>query len=474
MAPLNEKAQLLRRWLDDLPPIDEGAAAQVISANHDSIQARDDEGKDVNRHLEVYQDDSSNDGSSDSGKGPPNKNKKTSSLWLSTPTTLPTQTTSMVGPPVSATNTKIATGPTITSTMRPNPVQSTMRPSSVVESTSIVLSTEIATKTTWVSVPIVTTAPLLDPITSQPRKGIDQPTTTSATALPQVTGEREYEPSRHRNQSNNSLDETGEHALIAAGSIGAFILVCFVSWIIYRTLKKPGSSGPELWSKLRGRKSPDNEQGGMNSMQNAGYYGDEKIMLARSNTGRSQQTMMQRPMAPGSVVMIPAEEYATLTKNQALTLSDYNSTMRSRMPDAYFNQSELARQPSDAYDPAQRQAYRASDLSSLSSGFGDGDIIVPESALKPPPQPSNMTLQPPAAAGRFSWMSRRAGERDTVYTATSEDRPARYRSVNSWVNQQMGRIKRADERKQPDDGTPPVPGIPNPATSSHLTPAESR
>lgn len=144
MAPLNEKAQLLRRWLDDLPPIDEGAAAQVISANHDSIQARDDEGKDVNRHLEVYQDDSSNDGSSDSGKGPPNKNKKTSSLWLSTPTTLPTQTTSMVGPPVSATNTKIATGPTITSTMRPNPVQSTMRPSSVVESTSIVLSTEVS------------------------------------------------------------------------------------------------------------------------------------------------------------------------------------------------------------------------------------------------------------------------------------------------------------------------------------------
>ncbi|KAK8058867.1 hypothetical protein PG994_009315 [Apiospora phragmitis] len=481
MAPLNEKAQLLRRWLNDLPPIEEGAA-QVISANYDSIQTRGDEkyyDQDSSRHLEVYQDDSSSNGSSDSGKTPPNKNKKkpASSLWLSDPTIQPTETISKVGPPVSATNTHTTTAPVIASTMRP----------SNVDVTSVVLSTAIATKTTWISVPMMTTTPL-DAITSQPRKGIDQPTTaTSATAMPQVTGDqdRNYDhPDQrpHRNQSNNGLDETGEHVLVAAGSIGAFILVCFVSWIIYRTLKKPADSGPEFWRKFRGRKSPDNERGDMNSMANAGYYGDEKTMLpisgslARSNTVHSQQTMMQRPMAPGSVVMIPAEEYATLTKNQALALSEYNSTLRSRMPDAYFNQSELARQPSDAYDPTQRQAYRASDLSSLSSGFGDGDII-PESALKPPPPPPPpppATLQPPPpAASRFSWMSRRAGDRETVYTATSEDRPARYRSVNSWVNQQIGRIKRADERKQNDDEAPPVPGAPNQSSNSQ-TPAGSR
>ncbi|KAK6834183.1 hypothetical protein PG987_008877 [Apiospora arundinis] len=461
MAPLNERAQLLRRWLEDLPPIEESAAAQVISADYDTIQARGDEGQDVNRHLEVFQDDSSNSDSSDSGKTPPNKNKKkpVSSLWISPPAP---EATSMVGPPGQGN-------------------EHTNRYSSCH------------------NIDYATLPHTLNYATFQRGRchehsfkhgGCDQddmgirshrdgptPTTTSATAIPQVTGDRDgdydHSDQRHRNQSNKSLDETGEHALIAAGSIGAFILVCFVSWIIYRTLKKPSDSGPEFLRKLRGRKSPDNEQGGMNSMQDAGYYGDEKIMLARSNTGRSQATMMARPMAPGSVVMIPAEEYATLTKNQALALSDYNSTMRSRMPDAYFNQSELARQPSDAYDPAQRQAYRASDLSSLSSGFGDGDIIVPESALKPPPQ-QPMTLQPPPAAPRFSWMSRRAGDRETVYTTTSEDRPARYRSVNSWVNQQMGRIKRADERKQPDDGTPPVPGIPNPATSSHLTTADAR
>ncbi|KAK6850083.1 hypothetical protein PG995_013916 [Apiospora arundinis] len=97
MAPLNERAQLLRRWLEDLPPIEESAAAQVISADYDTIQARGDEGQDVNRHLEVFQDDSSNSDSSDSGKTPPNKNKKkpVSSLWISPPAP---EATSMVGP----------------------------------------------------------------------------------------------------------------------------------------------------------------------------------------------------------------------------------------------------------------------------------------------------------------------------------------------------------------------------------------
>lgn len=201
----------------------------------------------------------------------------------------------------------------------------------------------------------------------------------------------------------------------------------------------------------------------VNSMQDAGYYGDEKVQagLVRTNTLNSQRTLAPQPMAPGSVVMIPAEEYATLTKNQALALSDVNSTMRSRMPDAYYNQSELARAPSNAYDPAQRQAYRASDVSSLSSGFGDGDIIVPPPAAGLSPAPAQQQNQQPSGLGRFSWMSRRdRGNRETVYTNTSEDRPARYRSVNSWVNQQIGRIKRADERKQSDGEVPPVPDVP--------------
>lgn len=355
-------------------------------------------------------------------------------------------------------------------------------------------------------------------ITSQPRKGLEpstvpalsdmvtttvqSPTSSTGTALPQ--SDPEFRDRDHGGDGRyggggwgNNLDETGEHVLIAAGSIGmclpaqwsshavltdggagAFILVCFITWIIYRLLKKPrrngslldiirgrNGSGDANWNDRNGGDVPRSMYAGrnVNSMEGAGYYRDEKVQagLIRSNTMKSQRTLGPQPMAPGSVVMIPAEEYATLTKNQALAISDVNSTMRSRMPDAYYNQSELARAPSNAYDPAQRQAYRASDVSSLSSGFGDGDIIVPPPPAGLSPAPAQQQNLQPSGLGRFSWMSRRdRGNRETVYTNTSEDRPARYRSVNSWVNQQIGRIKRADERKQSDGDIPPVPDVP--------------
>ncbi|CAK7225851.1 hypothetical protein SBRCBS47491_006029 [Sporothrix bragantina] len=137
-------------------------------------------------------------------------------------------------------------------------------------------------------------------------------------------------------------------------------------------------------------------------------------------------------------------------------VSSVSGTMRSRMPDPFYNQSQLARQPSDAYDPARRQVNRVSELSSLSSGFGDGEILVlhsdqqqgragqiPMAMPRAPPVP---TGPPPAAssgaAGRFSWMRKQRMSRETVYTESSEDQPAKFRSVNSWVNQQTGRVRR--------------------------------
>lgn len=119
------------------------------------------------------------------------------------------------------------------------------------------------------------------------------------------------------------------------------------------------------------------------------------------------------------------------------------ATDRSRMPDPYFNQSELARQASTAFDPTKRVVYRASELSSLSSGFGDGDIIVPM----------------PAASSYAPSIAATTSNRDTIYTTTSEDVPARYRSVNSWVNQQTGRVQRAQTRADEED-VPPVPSLP--------------
>jgi len=134
-----------------------------------------------------------------------------------------------------------------------------------------------------------------------------------------------------------------------------------------------------------------------------------------------------------------------------------NGTYRSLGDDSLYSQPGLVRQPSDAYNPARRQLNRASELSSLSSGFGDGDFAMPNGMMKPPASvnPRQSTNIP---GGRFSFMSQ--GRRDTVYTQSSEDSPPRFRSVNSWVDQQSGRIKRARQREEDQENAPPVPMLP--------------
>lgn len=509
MAPIHETTQFVRRWLDTL----EVPASPVAQLSRDAaddntgVDTQEDRNDDIDGRDQALSARGGDKGFDDSfgmpkpdnedheahGRGGVQRVPLPKTTWTQYLTPLPT--TMLPSDPPLPTTTK---APSATSSISSVSSMSSISSKTPVEMTSVITSTAVSTQTTWIS---MTTAPL-GIITSQPRKGVepstvpalpdmatttvqDFPHSSTGTALPQFDPafrDRDHGDDGRYNsgggRSNKNLDETGEHILIAAGSIGAFILVCFVTWIIYRTLKKRRQNG-SLLDIIRGRNGPDdatwNDRNGadmprsmymgrnVNSMQEAGYYGDEKVQagLIRSNTINSQRTLAPQPMAPGSVVMIPAEEYATLTKNQALAISDVNSTMRSRMPDAYYNQSELARAPSDAYDPAQRKAYRASDVSSLSSGFGDGDIIVPPPPAGLSPAPAQQQNLQPSGLGRFSWMSRRdRGNRETVYTNTSEDRPARYRSVNSWVNQQIGRIKRADERKQSDEDVPPVPDVP--------------
>lgn len=117
-------------------------------------------------------------------------------------------------------------------------------------------------------------------------------------------------------------------------------------------------------------------------------------------------------------------------------------------------------QTQDAYDPSQREPNHLSYLSSLSSGFGDG-LIVPESTVVGGGRQSYRQSKAPGA-GRFSWMTSSRGsrapahgDRDTVYTTTSVDSAPRFRSVDSWVAQQAGRVERQQE-------IPAMPAVPLP------------
>ncbi|KAK5629644.1 hypothetical protein RRF57_005359 [Xylaria bambusicola] len=282
--------------------------------------------------------------------------------------------------------------------------------------------------------------------------------------------------------NEGGLSATSERILIAAGSIGIFIVLCFIFWVVYRTIKKSKQPGRKnrttTWTSwlFPGRRKPQmkntqsfngfndfNEPlpaydaGNNNPIGGYGYYDQRKLYPVQSesmayplaatlrNSMTLEQTVGDQPLPPTNYM----SSYPR-PSNQMVDIDDVNSTLRSRMPGPYYNQSEFARQPSDAYDPAQRRVYRASELSSLSSGFGDGDIIIP--------QPSATLARTPAAAREtantdedsgnirpFSWMSRTGTEqqhRDTMYT-TASDRRSRFRSVNSWVDQQKRRMKKA-------------------------------
>ncbi|KAH0599341.1 hypothetical protein MHUMG1_03458 [Metarhizium humberi] len=105
---------------------------------------------------------------------------------------------------------------------------------------------------------------------------------------------------------------------------------------------------------------------------------------------------------------------------------------------------------------------RMSDISSLSSGFGDGQFMIgtmSSGTNSANNTASETTVKAPLPVARRESIGALSQRRDTVYTEASEDTPARFRSVNSWVRQQTGRVTRATQRNQASDA-PPVPALP--------------
>ncbi|PNP56773.1 hypothetical protein THARTR1_03469 [Trichoderma harzianum] len=119
-----------------------------------------------------------------------------------------------------------------------------------------------------------------------------------------------------------------------------------------------------------------------------------------------------------------------------------------------------------------RQNMRMSDVSSLSSGFGDGDIVI----IQPPTAATAAKAAYPGAADTHvnviavrssperkhfsSRFSNRLSRGDTAGTSSSsEDGRPRFRSISSWVGQQSRRVRRAAANRN-EDGVPDVPDVP--------------
>ncbi|KAI1102819.1 hypothetical protein F4804DRAFT_250650 [Jackrogersella minutella] len=327
--------------------------------------------------------------------------------------------------------------------------------------------------------------------------------TTSAIAEMQESGiagnDNDSDGDKHKYHNKDApppggLDPTAEHLLIAAGAIGAFILFCFIGWIVYRVMKRTKGQGVGVdggmgfidrfpWRRrgpmdgtwdgrtlyMANETPPIYEKGEYDTMQSGGFYGPNKAYppgpgsAARSVVSNSETgTLRKLPNITndGSALASIIDQYPPGNEEVARN-GDARLTMRSQATQPYYNESELPRQQRDTFNPPKRAGNRASELSSISSGFGDGDIIIPP-PLAVSKSPTDEAADNPTArdASRDSWMSREGGRRETVYTTTSEDRPARFRSISSWVNQQAGRAKRAGSRARDRGEVPVMPAIP--------------
>jgi hypothetical protein len=144
---------------------------------------------------------------------------------------------------------------------------------------------------------------------------------------------------------------------------------------------------------------------------------------------------------------------SSATFNANLTYNT-NTTTGSEFP---------ARQPS--VDPTENeQVNHMSYLSSLSSGFGDAQIIIPDipSDETKPNGSARTSVQAPGQTYRqsrkFSWAtSLSQSDRDTMFTSASVESAPRFRTVNSWVAQQTGHIQRRQQRQEEVPNMPVIP-----------------
>ncbi|PHH53271.1 hypothetical protein CFIMG_002645RAa [Ceratocystis fimbriata CBS 114723] len=183
-------------------------------------------------------------------------------------------------------------------------------------------------------------------------------------------------------------------------------------------------------------------------------------------------------------------EYGGEDTLRAVTLQQLQSPDGSIVP-PLFDDGAYGRPQSGPGD------YRYSELSSISSGFGDADIIIPSNAGSPVASPyarastrsstrrsahssamrsrpllhtalssrsSSAPRTPPPVAMRQSWSRPPTSgyrDRDTVMTTVTDDgQPQRFRTVSSWVQQQSSRARRAQRRAEKNGDVPQVPDEP--------------
>lgn len=280
------------------------------------------------------------------------------------------------------------------------------------------------------------------------------------------------QPQSGNDHDDGDLGPLAEKLLISAGSIGIFVILGAIIYLVMRMKKINRLARGEIseeearwygWRRNRdGSGRPPSYVSGKLSQN--GYPIDEKY-AEREMAGYSTPDNKVSLGRPGSAT-VNLRELRTDLQRQNSTRSNQSPSGMSpnsaagagqsygfpSNADFYYSQMGTIRSQnsglsSNAYDPSQKEANHISYLSSISSGFGDSLVMPDDSA---PPQ---------IPVSRFSWTTASQGapqNRDTIYTTTSEETAPRFRTVKSWVAQQTGRM----ERKQSNMEVPAMPEIP--------------
>ncbi|EDU48857.1 hypothetical protein PtrSN002B_002006 [Pyrenophora tritici-repentis] len=314
-----------------------------------------------------------------------------------------------------------------------------------------------------------------------------------------------------RQQSSNGISQTTEHLLIAAGSIGATIIIVMLVLAIY-TMRKRGLTIKDLLSSGRQqmhRGSPPSHTStyGQDTKR---PYDDEYTYGMRDNVNAPQPAAISRRSGPMSSQKPLQDLERSDSFNQPPTRDGNRSFYDDTVSRSDGHRRNISETPSSPVLPIEGRRQSASTRNTRSMDGDESTLDFPDLPQRPP---SNLPAPPTfrqflsnrpsisqrpgfggAAAGgiasRFSWTNSQAPQtphdpsRDTAVQSvgrdsymTSRSSVPRFRTVDSWVNQQSNRVEEQRLKQQfrmtqsttySEDEVPDMPALP-PATPKNAS-----
>ncbi|RAR00604.1 hypothetical protein DDE82_007175 [Stemphylium lycopersici] len=312
------------------------------------------------------------------------------------------------------------------------------------------------------------------------------------------------------------ISQTTEHLLIAAGSIGATIIIVMIVLAAY-TMRKRGLTFKDViqQGKQQFRRGPPPPSASRYELDKKQMFDDERAY------GMNDTVNAPRPAA----IPVRSGSLSTQKPLQALERSDSFNKPPTRDGNQSFYDDAPSRSnshrrnesatPSSPLLPIEGQRQSASTRNTRSMDGSEATLQFPEAPQRPPsnlPAPPTFrqflsnrpsisqrpgfggaAAAPGGMASRFSWTNSNAPQtphdpsRDTVTQPvgresfmTSRSSVPRFRTVDSWVNQQSNRVEEQRLKQQfrmtqsttySEDEVPEIPALPSsvPKNASGIT-----